>query len=217
MESKKWYQQTWAIVVFLWLFFPIGLFLMWRYSTWRAIVRWSVTGVIAGLFVLLIVVSAVTSDGEKGTSTKKPTATSAPTATVRLSTTATARPSATTTTVPEATATNVPAAPTQPPLTNRADCGAIEGTAYLSEEERQWFLSNCSAPPPTQPPGGGPVTQPTVPPVQENCDRQSYPDVCIPPYPPDLNCGDIPYTDFRVFPPDPHGFDGNHDGIGCIS
>lgn len=45
----------------------------------------------------------------------------------------------------------------------------------------------------------------------------SYPTVCIPPPPPDLNCGDIPHRDFTVLPPDPHGFDGNHDGIGCAS
>ncbi len=44
------------------------------------------------------------------------------------------------------------------------------------------------------------------------CDP-SYPDVCIPPPPPDLDCRDIPYRRFRVLPPDPHGFDG--DGIGC--
>jgi micrococcal nuclease len=49
-----------------------------------------------------------------------------------------------------------------------------------------------------------------------NCDP-SYPDVCIPPQPPDLNCGDIPFRDFRVLPPDPHRFDGNQDGIGCQS
>jgi micrococcal nuclease len=40
--------------------------------------------------------------------------------------------------------------------------------------------------------------------------------VCIPPPPPDLNCGDIPFRNFRVLPPDPHNFDGNNDGIGCV-
>jgi micrococcal nuclease len=48
----------------------------------------------------------------------------------------------------------------------------------------------------------------------ENCDP-SYPDVCIPPYPPDLDCGEIQFKRFRVLPPDPHGFDGDYDGIGC--
>jgi len=52
--------------------------------------------------------------------------------------------------------------------------------------------------------------------TQPSCDP-SYPDVCIPPYPPDLNCGDIGYSNFRVVGNDPHGFDGDNDGIGCES
>ena len=47
-----------------------------------------------------------------------------------------------------------------------------------------------------------------------SCDP-SYPDVCIPPSPPDLDCADIPYRDFTVLPPDPHRFDGGGDGRGC--
>jgi hypothetical protein len=54
-----------------------------------------------------------------------------------------------------------------------------------------------------------------TPPVQE-CDP-AYPDLCIPPGLPDIDCGDIPFTDFPVLPPDPHGFDGDNDGIGCES
>lgn len=46
------------------------------------------------------------------------------------------------------------------------------------------------------------------------CDP-SYPDVCIPPYPPDLDCSDIPERRFRVVGPDPHRFDGDKHGIGC--
>jgi len=38
---------------------------------------------------------------------------------------------------------------------------------------------------------------------------------CIPPPPPDLDCADIVPRKFRVLAPDPHHFDGNHDGIGC--
>ncbi len=49
-----------------------------------------------------------------------------------------------------------------------------------------------------------------------NCDP-SYPDVCIPPYPPDLNCRDVSYKNFAVLSPDPHGFDRDRDGIGCES
>ena len=40
------------------------------------------------------------------------------------------------------------------------------------------------------------------------CDP-AYPDVCIPPRPPDLDCGHISHVNFRVLPPDPHGFDGS--------
>ena len=47
-----------------------------------------------------------------------------------------------------------------------------------------------------------------------NCDP-SYPTVCIPPPPPDLDCGQIPYRRFAVVGDDPHGFDGDDDGIGC--
>jgi IPT/TIG domain len=46
------------------------------------------------------------------------------------------------------------------------------------------------------------------------CDP-SYPNVCIPPPPPDLDCGDVSATNFAVNPPDPHGFDGDNDGVGC--
>ena len=49
------------------------------------------------------------------------------------------------------------------------------------------------------------------------CDP-SYPDFCVPPPPPDLNCDSPsikPHKNFRVLPPDPHGFDGNRNGVGC--
>ena len=47
-----------------------------------------------------------------------------------------------------------------------------------------------------------------------DCDP-SYPDVCIPSPPPDLDCPDITYRNFRVVGSDPHGFDGNNDGEAC--
>jgi len=47
-----------------------------------------------------------------------------------------------------------------------------------------------------------------------SCDP-AYPTVCIPPPPPDLDCGDISYRRFAVRPPDPHRFDSDVDGIGC--
>ncbi len=51
---------------------------------------------------------------------------------------------------------------------------------------------------------------------ENNCDP-SYPDVCITPWPPDLDCGEIQFANFKVLPDDPHGFDADNDGIGCES
>jgi len=59
-----------------------------------------------------------------------------------------------------------------------------------------------------------PTPAPTPVPTQSNCDP-SYPTVCIPPPPPDLDCGDISYRNFTVLQPDPHNFDSDLDGIGC--
>jgi hypothetical protein len=54
-------------------------------------------------------------------------------------------------------------------------------------------------------------------PPADACDP-SYPDCCLDPGIPDLDCGDIPYRQFTVYPPDPDGFDGrDNDGIGCES
>jgi micrococcal nuclease len=46
------------------------------------------------------------------------------------------------------------------------------------------------------------------------CDP-AYPDGCIPPAPPDLDCADVTARGFRVLAPDPHRFDSNGDGVGC--
>jgi hypothetical protein len=66
----------------------------------------------------------------------------------------------------------------------------------------------AKAPPPT--------TAPAPPPTRSsgNC-HPSYPDFCIPPAPPDLDCADVGGNDFTVRPPDPHGFDREGDGRGC--
>lgn len=60
-----------------------------------------------------------------------------------------------------------------------------------------------------------PAPSPTPTPIG-NCDP-SYPTVCIPPPPPDLDCSDIAYRNFKVLPPDPHHFDSDGDGVGCES
>src|SRR5581483_5331531 len=59
-------------------------------------------------------------------------------------------------------------------------------------------------------PYGPATTGQSGPPAQARrsggCDP-SYPDVCIAPPPPDLDCKSVPYRHFRVLPPDPQHFD----------
>ena len=50
--------------------------------------------------------------------------------------------------------------------------------------------------------------------LESNC-SSAYPQKCIPPAPPDLDCDDIGQKNFLVLPPDPHNFDPDGDGIGC--
>jgi hypothetical protein len=118
-----------------------------------------------------------------------------------------------------------------------SDWVSIKGRWGLSMDQsefgriRNLLTDRCPeqtiAPWPDAPPAGpsitaSPVTGPPVavdnppPPPAASCDP-SYPDVCIPPSPPDLDCGDISYRRFTVLPPDPHRFDGEGDGVGCES
>jgi endonuclease YncB( thermonuclease family) len=75
--------------------------------------------------------------------------------------------------------------------------------------ERGLWGAACNEPEPVSTGGGGGGGG-------RECDP-SYPTVCIPPYPPDLDCDDVPFSFFEVKPPDPHGFDGEGDGVGCES
>src|SRR5699024_671684 len=54
---EKWYEQTWVIVLFLIFFFPVGLFLMWRYAKWPTVVKIIVTVGIAILFIFFIFIA----------------------------------------------------------------------------------------------------------------------------------------------------------------
>ena len=110
-----------------------------------------------------------------------------------------------------------------------AEYRAVEAKAASSGAGMWSKCSDLPLPPPTTtstPTSTAPTTTSaptttapttTSPPTTTSarCDP-SYPTVCIPPPPPDLDCKDIPYRNFRVLPPDPHRFDGNDkDGIGC--
>ncbi len=77
-------------------------------------------------------------------------------------------------------------------------------------------LAAAPQPVPTAPPAPAPVVEEPVPVAASGC-HPSYPGVCIPPAPPDLDCADVSYRRFTVVGTDPHGFDADYDGIGCES
>jgi endonuclease YncB( thermonuclease family) len=96
-----------------------------------------------------------------------------------------------------------------------AACGrAPLHDAELRNDETAALTTILTAPPPPAP--GQPPPPPSAP--SPAC-HPSYPDTCIPPPPPDLDCADIPFRDFQVRrdgpDADPHILDGNEDGVGC--
>lgn len=50
-NKKKWYQKTGWIIAWLILCFPVGLFLMWKYSNWKKPVK----GIVSALFAFMII------------------------------------------------------------------------------------------------------------------------------------------------------------------
>jgi micrococcal nuclease len=108
---------------------------------------------------------------------------------------------------------------------------AYAATASDASARAVGLHASClGSPPPTttaepvNPPIAIPSTPTTTAPLPlappANC-AASYPDVCIPPPPPDLDCGQVAHKRFRVIytvaSPDPHRFDGDRDGVGCES
>ncbi len=99
METKtKWYQKTLWIAVLLFFFFPVGLFLMWKYSNWNKFVKWGIT-----IFFGLVILGSATSPKTSTTELESANQVVTPTAT------ATASTETKTTTTPTATPTTKPA------------------------------------------------------------------------------------------------------------
>lgn len=91
---------------------------------------------------------------------------------------------------------------------------ACSSYLVMNETQARLELAGFWKPTPTASIGVIPIPLPTSSGGGGNCDP-AYPTVCIPPPPPDLDCGDISFRNFQVLPPDPHNFDGDGDGIGC--
>ncbi len=114
-ESKsKWYQTSWAAILFLLFFFPVGLFIMWKYTGWPKVAKYVVTG----FFGLVILAGAFTDSPETAsTTTTQPT--QAPQATTAPEAQATVVPTNDTVKVTIApTQAKQAAKPTTPPASN---------------------------------------------------------------------------------------------------
>ncbi len=77
-----------------------------------------------------------------------------------------------------------------------------------------WSPTTCAGD--TSTPAVSPSTTPPPTGDRVGCDP-SYPTVCIPPPPPDLDCADVADRRFAVEGADPHRFDSDRDGVGCES
>jgi len=60
VKGEKWYKEPFGIIALLILFFPVGLFLMWKYSGWSPKVKWVISGIFAFLIVLGFIIDAAT-------------------------------------------------------------------------------------------------------------------------------------------------------------
>ena len=95
-------------------------------------------------------------------------------------------------------------------------------TLYRSMQDRAQAAGRARwGPTPTPVPTPVPTAAPIAPLVPSHNCEASYPDVCIPLGSADIDCGEIAARLFTVLwnvaNPDPHGFDGDSDGIGCES
>lgn len=67
----KFYERTWFVIIMLIFFFPLGLFLMWKFKDWTKGVKWIVT-----VIVVLVAIIGFATDENDGEEKKQETNTS---------------------------------------------------------------------------------------------------------------------------------------------
>ncbi len=132
-QQKAWYKRPLGIVLLLFFFFPVGLYLMWRYTAWPKNVKWIVTGVLLFIGIVGGVANASGQASRGPTPSIAAVATVQPTPDPKPTPTPTPRPTPTPTPVPP-TATPVPPtpAPTQPPAPACSGT-VVDGTCYSTD------------------------------------------------------------------------------------
>lgn len=121
-KQKEWYQKPLGIVLTLIFFFPVGLYLMWKYATWPKSAKWVVTGILAFCVMCSGIANAATPSPQSTTQVAaNPTVQPSPVhhvilATVQATATPTPKPTPTATPTPETTQAPVQQ-PAQQPAT----------------------------------------------------------------------------------------------------
>ena len=64
--NKKWYEKNLAIILLLIFFFPVGLFLMWKYSNWNKVIK-----IVISIFFGIVLLSNMGSKKTNETATTK--------------------------------------------------------------------------------------------------------------------------------------------------
>ena len=111
MEKMKFYQKTWFTVLFLILFFPIGLFTMWKYKKFNKVAR-----IIISVIFAILVIAAAFGNEDSGTSSDDATETTTESTT---ETTTEATTETTTKATTEATTKTTTEATTEKKLTKK--------------------------------------------------------------------------------------------------
>lgn len=53
-QQKPWYKRDFGIILLLIFFWPVGLYLMWKYSRWSTLVKWTLTAIYSFMFIMAI-------------------------------------------------------------------------------------------------------------------------------------------------------------------
>jgi len=64
--NKKWYEKNLSIILLLIFFFPVGLFLMWKYSNWNKVIK-----IVISIFFGIVLLSNMGSKKTNETATTK--------------------------------------------------------------------------------------------------------------------------------------------------
>lgn len=123
--THPWYTHTWVAAVALVLFFPLGLFLMWRFTRWQTWLKTSIT-VILSLLTIFYIIGTVAGEEDGSGETVRQEASPSPTVETPASTPE-PTPSPDPTPSPEPTATPEPTPePTPKPTPEPEDNGTYD-------------------------------------------------------------------------------------------